>query len=55
VNGTVVNAAALGARAEVNIASHRGSVGGNRQTAVVGGSVVNVAALGRASVINIGD
>jgi hypothetical protein len=38
----------------VNIASRRGSVGGNRQTAVVGGSVVNVTALGRVSVVNIG-
>ena len=53
VKGAVINGAALGGHAEVNIASRRSSVGGNRQAVVVGGSVVNGAALGMSSVVNI--
>jgi len=54
VSGAVLNGAALGGHAEINIGSRNRSVtGGNRQIVVVGGSVVNGAALGTSSAVTL--
>jgi len=54
INGTVLNSAATGARAELNIASKTASGSSGSQTVSITGAVVNQAGARQTSIINIG-